>query len=105
MPTSTYELLPTSEEGKADEQLTRKIKREKVKKILFHALVVFTVMFVALQGLKAFIRSSERFLHQGMKGCHGRNLSSLPSHHTLPSGDKIPAVALGISDVSCRPVS
>ncbi|KZP13929.1 Aldo/keto reductase [Athelia psychrophila] len=33
-----------------------------------------------------------------MWGCGGaqRNLSSLPSHFTLPSGDKIPSVALGV---------
>ena len=100
MPTF-YELLPTSEEGKAEEQLTRKIRRDKIKKILFHVLAVFAVMLVALQGLKSFIKTSERFLTYGGKGCHGmqRNLSSLPSHYALPSGDKIPSVALGTAAV------
>ncbi|KAJ3525138.1 hypothetical protein NM688_g8450 [Phlebia brevispora] len=94
---SVYQLLPTTDGGKPDEQLTRKIKREKIKKILFHVLAVSAIMVIAAQGLRAFIRSSERFLQYGGKGCHGmqRNLSSLPSHYSLPSGDKIPSVALG----------
>ncbi|TFK40509.1 NADP-dependent oxidoreductase domain-containing protein [Crucibulum laeve] len=38
---------------------------------------------------------------RGLKGCHGaqRNMSTgnnLPSHFKLPSGDKIPSVALGV---------
>ncbi|KAJ7205676.1 NADP-dependent oxidoreductase domain-containing protein [Mycena rebaudengoi] len=33
----------------------------------------------------------------GLPRCMGhRNLTSLPSHYTLPSGDKIPSVALGV---------
>ncbi|KAI0080695.1 hypothetical protein K474DRAFT_1682434 [Panus rudis PR-1116 ss-1] len=54
-------------------------------------------MYAAFLGTRALFsksafRSGPRF------GCHGqyRNLSSLPSHYTLPSGDKIPSVALGV---------
>ncbi|KAI0629805.1 NADP-dependent oxidoreductase domain-containing protein [Trametes polyzona] len=52
-------------------------------------------MYVSYLGVRAIARSSK--VHMG-KPCHGarRNLSSLPSHYTLPSGHKIPSVALGV---------
>ncbi|KZT11775.1 Aldo/keto reductase [Laetiporus sulphureus 93-53] len=52
-------------------------------------------MAVVFAGLRVFTRRSSTKLRAP---CHGfqRNLSSLPSHYTLPSGDKIPAVALGV---------
>ncbi|KAI0345590.1 Aldo/keto reductase [Trametopsis cervina] len=53
-------------------------------------------MFVVAQGFRSLRSSVMR--GPAFKGCHGgmRNLSSLPSHFTLPSGDKIPTVALGV---------
>lgn len=56
-------------------------------------------MVVAVQGLRTFTRSSLGFLHSGVRGCGGmRNVSlkALPTHYVLPSGDKIPSVALGM---------
>lgn len=102
MPSIPYQLLPTTADGDKVQDSTRKIRREKIKRVLFYVLTIFTVMFFALQGLKVFVRSSSQFLHHG-PGCHGgmhRNLSSLPSHYTLPSGNKIPSVALGTEYVS-----
>ncbi|EIW52463.1 uncharacterized protein TRAVEDRAFT_32150 [Trametes versicolor FP-101664 SS1] len=52
-------------------------------------------MYVSFLGVRAISRSSK--MRMG-KPCHAvhRNLSSLPSHYTLPSGHKIPSVALGV---------
>ncbi|OJT03862.1 hypothetical protein TRAPUB_5453 [Trametes pubescens] len=65
------------------------------KRLLFHILAVAAVMYVSFLGVRAISRSSK--MRMG-KPCHGahRNLSSLPSHYTLPSGHKIPSVALGV---------
>lgn len=64
------------------------------KRLLFHILAVAAVMYVSFLGVRAISRSSK--MRMG-KPCHAvhRNLSSLPSHYTLPSGHKIPSVALG----------
>lgn len=93
---SPYQLLPTAEEGdKTTEGLYQKLRREKTKRLLFHILAGCALMFLAIQGIRALARSSGRSMTG--PGCHGphRNLSSLPSHYTLPSGDEIPSVALG----------
>ncbi|PSR73736.1 hypothetical protein PHLCEN_2v10426 [Hermanssonia centrifuga] len=94
MPPPVYELLPSAEEDKISEHSSRRTHNNRVKKVLFHVLAVAAVMFVVFQGLRSFVRSSSKFLHA--PPCHGRNLSSLPSHFTLPSGAQIPSVALGV---------
>ena len=90
-----YELLPTSDTAKAQEELSSNIRKTHLKQILFRVLALAAIMFVAIQGIRSWAKSSARFSH---KPCHGlhRNLSSLPSHYTLPSGDRIPSVALGM---------
>ncbi|KAH9891869.1 NADP-dependent oxidoreductase domain-containing protein [Cubamyces lactineus] len=52
-------------------------------------------MYVSYIGVRTVTRSAK--LRLGTP-CHGarRNVSSLPTHYTLPSGDKIPSVALGV---------
>ncbi|KAI0725354.1 NADP-dependent oxidoreductase domain-containing protein [Fomitopsis betulina] len=56
------------------------------------AVMVVTVFSVGLLG-----RMGASFRNCGRKGFQGaRNVSSLPTHYTLPSGDKIPSVALGV---------
>ncbi|KAI0671193.1 NADP-dependent oxidoreductase domain-containing protein [Trametes maxima] len=52
-------------------------------------------MYASFVGVRAVARTAK--VRMG-RPCHGaeRNLSSLPSHFTLPSGDKIPSVALGV---------
>ncbi|OSX57147.1 hypothetical protein POSPLADRAFT_1186063 [Postia placenta MAD-698-R-SB12] len=55
-------------------------------------------MVLAYVGVRFFARTATKLRAPSAPGCHGsqRNLSSLPSHYALPSGDKIPAVALGV---------
>ena len=64
------------------------------KKRFARLLAAFAIMLIAFSGLKQLSRSNLN----GIWGCHGaaRNISSLPTHYTLPSGDKIPSVALGV---------
>ena len=98
-----YEPLATGDDDKTIEQWHQRIRRNRAKNILFHLLAVLAVMFAGYQAVQAFVRSSARFLHA--KPCSGgmqRNLSSLPSHYTLPSGHQIPSVALGTAAASVR---
>ena len=96
-----YELLPTAEDtgDKVEyESLVRRRRIARAKELLSRVLALLAIMFLGYQGLWSFVKSSFKFLHS--KPCHGtsgsqRNLTSLPSHFTLPSGDKIPSVALG----------
>ncbi|KAI0793341.1 NADP-dependent oxidoreductase domain-containing protein [Abortiporus biennis] len=52
-------------------------------------------MYATFVGTKALFRWSA-VSPATRKPCHNRNLTSLPTHYTLPSGDKIPSVALGV---------
>ncbi|KAI8986165.1 NADP-dependent oxidoreductase domain-containing protein [Trametes punicea] len=52
-------------------------------------------MYVSCLGVRTVARSAKLRMGMPCRGAH-RNLSSLPTHFTLPSGDKIPAVALGV---------
>ena len=102
MPRIQYDLLPTGDDAKADEQRDKRIRHARLKRITFHVLVVLALMYAGYHGLRAFARSSSQFLRA--KPCHGaqRNLSALPSHYTLPSGHKIPSVALGTAASAVR---
>lgn len=64
------------------------------KKHIFRILVAVAIMYAAFSGIKQLSWSNLRIF----RGCHGaqRNISSLPAHFTLPSGDTIPSVALGM---------
>ncbi|KAL6300719.1 NADP-dependent oxidoreductase domain-containing protein [Sparassis latifolia] len=53
-------------------------------------------MYAVFYGVRLLTRSSKRFGSGCRTGAGMRNLSSLPTHYTLPSGDKIPSVALGV---------
>ncbi|KAJ7726488.1 NADP-dependent oxidoreductase domain-containing protein [Mycena metata] len=46
-------------------------------------------------GIRHVSRTALPTCMRGRQGLH-RNITSLPSHYTLPSGDKIPSVALGV---------
>ena len=106
-----YELLPTADIADDSDKpynataWAREHRSARVKQVLFRVVAVACVMFIGYQGLSAFLRSSSKFLRT--KPCHGiphRNFSALPvqSHYTLPSGDKIPTVALGMADIPRR---
>jgi hypothetical protein len=80
-----------------------------IKKIFFHILAVIAIMYalvLAARGIPAACRMIRNGkipnpVHtQKLNGCHGANRTlstgaGLPSFHMLPSGDKIPSVALG----------
>ena len=93
MPPIPYEPLATGDDDKSLQHAQARAHTARVKRILFTVLSLCAVMVAGFQGLRAIVRSSAGFLHTAP--CAQRNLSSLPSHHTLPSGDKIPSVALG----------
>lgn len=71
----------------------------RAKNLLLRLLLLAAVMYAAFRALGS-IRPRMR------APCHiapsHRNLSSLPSHYTLPSGDQIPAIALGTISLSPR---
>lgn len=97
MPRVQYESLAVSDDDKAQEQLKKRLRHNRVKNILFHSLVVFAIMLAGFKGLKAYVRSTAQWLHK--QPCSGlqRNYSTkLPSHYLLPSGHRIPSVALGM---------
>ncbi|CCM00991.1 uncharacterized protein FIBRA_03039 [Fibroporia radiculosa] len=60
---------------------------------------LIAVMVLAYAGVRFLTRAALKLrapCHSGLQ----RNLSSLPTHYTLPSGDKIPSVALGVWQAS-----
>jgi len=90
-----YKPLATSEE-EADLDGS-KSSRARTKKIIFHFIAIGAVMYAIFLGTRSFVRWSVKSGRPMKGGCHGqRNLTSLPSYYTLPSGDKIPSVALGV---------
>ena len=69
-------------------------KRTKTKRFLFRLLVGIAIMTAISYGIRYISRNSKF----GMRRCQwtdNRTLMTLPSHYSLPSGDKIPSVALG----------
>ncbi|OCH92819.1 hypothetical protein OBBRIDRAFT_790840 [Obba rivulosa] len=90
MPSYRYKLLSN---GDDDEQISTKpaVRR---KKILFGIIAVAAAMYAVFSAARFLVRSSRLACHKP-PGLH-RNLSSLPDHFTLPSGDNIPSVALGV---------
>jgi hypothetical protein len=90
-----YKPLPTISEDETTVFRARNARKQ--KKVIFHVLAIVTIMYAAFSGIR-YVARSNLGLAKGLWGCHGaqRNLSTLPSHYTLPSGDKIPTVALGV---------
>ncbi|KAI0783504.1 NADP-dependent oxidoreductase domain-containing protein [Abortiporus biennis] len=85
-----YKPLAADESGELFEETRR--RRTHVKKILFHFVAVAAFLYGIYLGTSGLLKLSGK-----RRPCHGpTNLNStLPSHYTLPSGDKIPTVALG----------
>lgn len=84
-------------------------KHRTLKSILLRFAGILAVMYLIFSGARAIVRPS--FGGRLWAACHGtqRNMSSvnitLPTHYQLPSGDKIPAVALGIATLWFRQLS
>lgn len=108
-----YSPLPTVPEVVEDKQFDleashRRQPKTTFKKIIFYVLAIFAIMYALVLGVKEIpsacrmLRSKAMLMKNGtnMSGCHGANRTistgaGLPSFYTLPSGDKIPSVALG----------
>lgn len=94
-----YELLPTAEGGdldKSHESQKRRVPRG--KHIVSRVLGLACFLFLAWHGMLRLVKFVDQQFQT--KACHyslQRNLSSLPSHFALPSGDSIPSVALGMT--------
>src|SRR5882762_6353988 len=90
-----YKQLPTIRE---DEQTTTSqgCNARKRKKNIFYILVLVATIYITFSGLRRISRSNFGPPEEPW-ACLGaqNNLLGLPSHYTLPSGDKIPSVALG----------
>ncbi|KAG2127641.1 NADP-dependent oxidoreductase domain-containing protein [Suillus bovinus] len=88
-----YHPLPTVDKDAGEQESLQRRDPRKRRSLL--VIVVIIIMFTSLPFVH-MIRS------RGLWGaCHGsqRNsstLAKLPSHYTLPSGDNIPSVALGV---------
>ncbi|KAF7365614.1 Aldo-keto reductase [Mycena venus] len=83
-----YEALPTDVDGQQKTSSSCSSRRSPLR-----IIAVFALMTLLFSGVRHVSRT-------GLPRCVGgrmhRNLSSLPSHYTLPSGDKIPSIALGV---------
>ncbi|KAJ2921113.1 hypothetical protein H1R20_g15981, partial [Candolleomyces eurysporus] len=80
-----YSYFEDVEEQEYDAMRPRK-RAETWKTTLTVGLLVAAAMYALVSGLRGAF---------GGSGCHGRK-SGLPTHYTLPSGDRIPSVALGV---------
>lgn len=107
MPSIRYKLLPSTEDDVETTRFGPK-RRTQIKQLVFYVLAGAAAMYLAVQGAHMFVRNiavpmmrHTRFgsMALGGKACH-RNLTTgtvngLPAYFNLPSGDKIPSVALG----------
>lgn len=94
-----YQQVPTDDVDKeaGDDAIKNERKR---RNFVFRILVACAIMYSIFLGVRHVSRL--RMMHGGI-GCqkpligHHKNMSTgaLPTHFTLPSGDKIPSVALG----------
>lgn len=73
-------------------------QQPKKKNRTWQLIYVFGVMFLTYATLSS--RGGSKLLNKSWLGCGHRNASklasALPAYRTLPSGDKIPSVALGV---------
>ena len=110
----SYELLPTSDPSqqqqrdpasspseRTDSKKNKSFRTDPfVRLILSRLLIALVLLYAMVAGLRALGRSASRLALSSGAACH-RNaslkagLSTLPTHFDLPSGDKIPSVALG----------
>ena len=101
-----YKPLATSEEDEESQTLKSRLSRfgpsSNTKSVLFSVVATAAVMYALYLGSKSLLSSLPKFRHGMRPGCglHGqRNLTTLPSYYALPSGDKIPSVALGTVNI------
>jgi len=85
-----YKPLANDEEG----GFQPKSRTTRFKKLAFVLVAGATVMYLAFRGARALV-GSVKPCHPAHRHHHNANLTGLPTHYTLPSGDKIPSVALG----------
>lgn len=99
-----YKRLPTYDPEQFDEEQPEQRSFRSLKvfgRTAFAASLsnwfrVVAVMVVAVFSVGLLGRMGAGLRGCGRKGFQGaRNVSSLPTYYTLPSGDKIPSVALG----------
>lgn len=103
MSDAPYKRLPTYDPEQSEQQPKRQpflaLKlwgRTAFAASLANWFRVVAVMVVAVFSVGLLGRMGSSLRGCGRKGFQGaRNVSSLPTHYTLPSGDKIPSVALG----------
>ncbi|KAF8143459.1 hypothetical protein K438DRAFT_1993872 [Mycena galopus ATCC 62051] len=86
---SGYKALPTDVRVESPTPCNNRSKRSFPLRIL----TITSLMVMVLFGARHVVRSG---LPKCMGGGTHRTMTSLPSHYTLPSGDKIPSVALGV---------
>lgn len=109
MTTSHYSIKAGSEttrrEYSENNETYTKQTRSHLKKAISSALVSLMFIYTVLVGFRAVKNSNYISSLSSWSICHGkgnlragthRNFSSLPTHYTLPSGDRIPSIALGV---------
>ena len=84
-----------------DVEYSAEHKQRTAKSILVKVLGAVAIMYATFSGLRALSRAS---FGKGWMSCHGAhrnlsNLTALPWNYPLPSGDRIPSVALGMGSV------
>jgi hypothetical protein len=86
-----YHLLPSSD---AEAHGTKSRRCAELKRLAFKFIAVAAM----ISGAFAVLRFSRQFAAPCRNGAHRNHSTSrkLPSHYKLPSGDKIPSVALGV---------
>jgi hypothetical protein len=101
VPVAEYKLLPTTNQDDIVNESPPQARQTKTyRSILARILVVFSIMYLASSGVHSISRIGGRWGAWCGSGAGHRALSTsrgvqLPTHYTLPSGDKIPSVALG----------
>jgi hypothetical protein len=93
-----YQQLPTVEKGTCERASFRQDTRKRRVGICLRTIIIIAIMWSSFTATTRTISRIKGF----WAACQGpqRNsstLAQLPSHYTLPSGDKIPSVALGMS--------
>lgn len=83
---SSYTELPTS---------ASPVAQKSTKYTFSRVFSVLLVMFAAAFTVKQVYPGLRNALKGGVRCHHEGNFKGLPTHYTLPSGDKIPTVALG----------
>ncbi len=94
LPGLQFYYKPLATEENEDPLSPRKVRIIRIKKLLFQLLTLFAIGYASYLGTSALLDSG--FMrHTHGPGCPHRNFTVLPTNLTLPSGDKIPTVALG----------